>query len=35
MYWANVFVLIGLFQGVRGMFEKAPELRARYREEED
>ena len=31
MYWANVFVLIGLFEGVRRMFEKASELRARYR----
>ena len=33
MYWANVFVLIGLFEGVRRMFEKASELRARYREQ--
>ena len=32
MYWANV-VLIGLFEGVRRMFEKASELRARYREQ--
>ena len=31
VYWANVFVLIGLFEGVRRMFEKASELRARYR----
>ena len=33
MYWANVFVLIGLFEGVRRMFEKASELRARYRQQ--
>ena len=33
MYWANVFVLIGLFEGVRRMFEKASELWARYREQ--
>lgn len=33
LYWANVFVLIGLFEGVRRMFEKASELRARYREQ--
>ena len=33
MYWANVFVLIGLFEGVRRMFEKASTLRARYREQ--
>ena len=33
MYWANVFVLIGLFEGVRKMFEKASTLRARYREQ--
>ena len=33
MYWANVFVLVGLFEGVRRMFEKASELRARYREQ--
>ena len=33
MYWANVFALIGLFEGVRRMFEKASELRARYREQ--
>ena len=31
MYWANVFALIGLFEGVRRMFEKASDLRARYR----
>ena len=35
MYWANVFVLIGLFEGVRRMFEKASTLRARYREQAD
>jgi hypothetical protein len=33
MYWANVFVLIGLFEGVRRMFEKASTLRARYWEQ--
>ena len=33
LYWANVFVLIGIFEGVRRMFEKASELRARYREQ--
>ena len=33
MYWANVFVLIGLFEGVRRMFEKASTLRARYRQQ--
>ena len=33
LYWANVFVLIGLFEGVRRMFEKASTLRARYREQ--
>lgn len=33
MYWANVFALIGLFEGMRRMFEKASELRARYREQ--
>ena len=33
MYWANVFVLIGVFEGVRRMFEKASELRARYRQQ--
>ncbi len=33
MYWANVFVLIGLFEGARKMFEKASTLRARYREQ--
>ena len=33
MYWANVFVLIGLFEGVRRMFEKASDLRARYRKQ--
>jgi GGDEF domain-containing protein len=31
MYWANVFVLIGLFEGVRRMFERVSDLRARYR----
>ena len=35
MYWANVFVLVGLFEGVRRMFEKASELRARYRAQMD
>ncbi len=35
MYWANVFVLVGLFEGVRRMFEKASTLRARYREQAD
>ena len=33
LYWANVFVLIGLFEGVRKMFEKASTLRARYRKQ--
>ena len=33
LYWANVFVLIGLFEGVRRMFEKASTLRARYRKQ--
>ena len=32
LYWANVFVLIGLFEGVRRMFEKASTLRAQYAE---
>ena len=35
MHWANVFVLIGLFEGVRRMFEKASTLRARYHEQMD
>ncbi len=32
LYWANAFVLIGVFEGVRRMFEKASTLRAQYRE---
>lgn len=32
MYWANVFVLIGLFEGVRRMFEKASDIRRKYAE---
>lgn len=31
MYWANVFALIGLFEGVRKVFERVSDIRARYR----
>ena len=33
LYWANVFVLIGLFEGVRRMFEKASDLRSKGRQQ--
>ena len=32
MYWANVFVLFGLFEGVRKVFERASDIRKRYAE---
>ena len=32
MYWANVFVLFGLFEGVRKVFEKTSDIRRKYAE---